>query len=82
MLPRKIRLIKIPEKRISGILKNRHAVQLQKLTHIPSIVWGVIWLAISLVAVNAVIIKGGSAPAGGFGGGSGSGGRKPGKARK
>jgi hypothetical protein len=35
------------------------AYQLQQLTHIPSIVWGAIWLVISLVAVNVVLIKGG-----------------------
>jgi len=33
------------------------AVLLQRLTHIPAVVWGVIWLAIALLAVNAVLIK-------------------------
>lgn len=33
------------------------AVQLAKLTHIPAIVWGVIWLAISLFAVYATFFK-------------------------
>jgi hypothetical protein len=35
------------------------AMQLQNMTRIPAIIWGVIWLAISLIAINAVIIKGG-----------------------
>lgn len=34
------------------------AVRLAQLTHIPAIVWGIIWLIIALLAVNAVVIKG------------------------
>lgn len=34
------------------------AVQLEKLTHVPAFIWGLIWLAISLFAVNAVLLKG------------------------
>lgn len=33
------------------------AVALAKLTHIPAIVWGVIWLAISVFAVYAVLFR-------------------------
>ncbi|MCX7921944.1 MAG: M50 family metallopeptidase [Clostridia bacterium] len=33
------------------------AVQLSKMTGIPAIVWGFIWLAIALFAVNATLIK-------------------------
>lgn len=33
------------------------AVQLAKLTHIPAIVWGVIWLAIAIIAIYAVLFK-------------------------
>lgn len=36
------------------------AVQLQNMTHIPAVVWGVIWLVIAVVAVNAVLLKGGN----------------------
>ncbi|MCR4435844.1 MAG: M50 family metallopeptidase [Clostridiales bacterium] len=40
------------------------AMQLAKLTHIPAAVWGMIWLAIALLAVNATLLK---APASGKG---------------
>ncbi|HEY5562374.1 MAG TPA: M50 family metallopeptidase [Clostridiaceae bacterium] len=33
------------------------AVQLAKLTHIPSIVWGIVWLAISIVAIYTILFK-------------------------
>ena len=33
------------------------AAQLAKLTGIPAIIWGILWLAISLLAVNAVLLK-------------------------
>lgn len=33
------------------------AAQLAKLTGIPAIIWGIIWLIISLLAVNAVLVK-------------------------
>jgi hypothetical protein len=33
------------------------AMQLQNMTHIPAMVWGLIWLVIALLAVYAVIIK-------------------------
>lgn len=33
------------------------AVQLAKMTGIPAIIWGFVWLAISLLAVNAVLLK-------------------------
>ena len=33
------------------------AMLLSKLTHIPAIVWGIIWLAIAISAVNAILIK-------------------------
>lgn len=36
------------------------AVQLEKMTHIPAVVWGALWLVIAFFAVNAVILKGGS----------------------
>ena len=34
------------------------AVQLQNMTHVPAFIWGLLWLVISLVAVNAVLLKG------------------------
>lgn len=34
------------------------AVQLEKMTHIPALAWGIIWLIIAIIAVNAVLIKG------------------------
>lgn len=40
------------------------AVQLQNMTHIPAFIWGLIWLAISLLSVNAVLIKGKSSGSG------------------
>lgn len=40
------------------------AMQLAQLTHIPAIVWGILWLVIALVAVNAMLLK---APSGGRG---------------
>lgn len=33
------------------------AAQLAQLTGIPAIIWGILWLAISLLAVNAVLLK-------------------------
>jgi len=33
------------------------AAKLAQLTHIPAIVWGIIWLVISILAVNAVLVK-------------------------
>lgn len=33
------------------------AMQLAQMTHIPAIIWGVIWLAAALFAVNAVLLK-------------------------
>jgi len=33
------------------------AVQLAKLTHIPAIVWGIVWLAISLFAIYTTLFK-------------------------
>lgn len=36
------------------------AVQLEKMTHIPAVVWGAIWLVIAFFAVNAVLLKGGN----------------------
>ncbi|MCX7710320.1 MAG: M50 family metallopeptidase [Clostridia bacterium] len=33
------------------------AVQLQQLTHIPAIVWGVLWMAIALFAVYTTLLK-------------------------
>lgn len=33
------------------------AVQLEQMTHIPAMVWGILWLAIALLAVYAVIVK-------------------------
>ncbi|HHW49708.1 MAG TPA: M50 family metallopeptidase [Clostridiaceae bacterium] len=37
------------------------AAQLAEMTHIPALVWGIIWLCISIFAVNAVLLKGKSA---------------------
>lgn len=34
------------------------AAQLAEMTRIPAIVWGIIWLCISIFAVNAVLLKG------------------------
>lgn len=33
------------------------AVQLEQMTHIPAIIWGIIWLAIALFATYSVIIR-------------------------
>lgn len=33
------------------------AVQLANMTRIPAIVWGIIWLAVSLIAINATLIR-------------------------
>ena len=33
------------------------AVQLSRLTGLPAVLWGLIWLVISLIAVNAVLLK-------------------------
>lgn len=33
------------------------AAQLAKLTHIPALLWGIIWLAIAILAVNATLLK-------------------------
>ena len=33
------------------------AVQLEKMTHVPAFVWGLIWLVIAFLAVNAVVLK-------------------------
>jgi len=35
------------------------AVQLEKMTHIPAVVWGVIWLTISCLAIYSMIVNGG-----------------------
>jgi preprotein translocase subunit SecG len=35
------------------------AVQLQKMTHVPAVVWGVIWLIISCFAIYSMITTGG-----------------------
>ena len=40
-----------------GEMPMTDAVQLAKLTHIPAIVWGVIWLAISIFAIYSVFFK-------------------------
>lgn len=37
------------------------AVQLEKMTHVPAFVWGLVWLVIAFFAVNAVILKSKSA---------------------
>ena len=34
------------------------AAQLAEMTHIPALVWGLIWLCIAIIAVNAVLLKG------------------------
>ncbi len=34
------------------------AVQIQNMTNIPAFVWGLVWLVIALLAVNAVLLKG------------------------
>jgi len=34
------------------------AVQLAKLTGIPAVIWGIIWLGIAILAVNAALLKG------------------------
>jgi hypothetical protein len=34
------------------------AMQLQKMTLVPAFIWGLIWLAIALIAVNIVLLKG------------------------
>lgn len=39
------------------------AVQIEQMTHIPAMVWGLIWLAIAVLALYAVILK--SKPSGG-----------------
>lgn len=36
------------------------AAQLAKLTHVPALLWGILWIAVSLFAVYAVLIKPGS----------------------
>lgn len=40
-----------------GAMPRTDAVQLANLTHIPAIVWGVIWLAISIFAVYRTLFK-------------------------
>ncbi len=40
------------------------AVQLSRLTGIPAIIWGIIWLVISIGAVYSVLIKSGGSPKG------------------
>ncbi len=40
------------------------AVQLQNMTQIPAFVWGLLWLVISLFAVNMVLLKGKSSRSG------------------
>lgn len=34
------------------------AMQLAKLTHIPAMVWGIVWLGIAVLAVNTTLLKG------------------------
>jgi len=34
------------------------AAQLAEMTHIPALIWGLIWLCIAIIAVNAVLLKG------------------------
>jgi len=34
------------------------AFQLQKLTGIPAIIWGIIWLCIAVFGINAIVLKG------------------------
>lgn len=40
------------------------AMQLQKMTHVPAVVWGIIWLVIACVAFYSTIMRGGRRPAG------------------
>jgi preprotein translocase subunit SecG len=35
------------------------AVQLERMTHVPAIIWGVIWLVIACLAIYSIITKGG-----------------------
>ena len=35
------------------------AVQLERMTHVPAVVWGIIWLTISCLAIYSMIRKGG-----------------------
>ncbi len=40
------------------------AVQLERMTHVPAVVWGIIWLIIACMAIYSVIITGGKAGGG------------------
>lgn len=40
-----------------GKMPKTDAVQLAALTHIPAIVWGIVWLAISIFAIYATLFK-------------------------
>lgn len=40
-----------------GAMPKTDAVQLAELTHIPAIVWGFVWLAISLFAIYKILFK-------------------------
>jgi len=40
-----------------GTQPQTDAMQLAKMTHIPAVVWGVIWLAIALFAIKATLLK-------------------------
>ncbi|MCX8131752.1 MAG: M50 family metallopeptidase [Clostridia bacterium] len=45
---------------IKGWNGSRHmtdAMQLAEMTKIPAIIWGIIWLAIAFIAINAVLLK-------------------------
>lgn len=35
------------------------AVQLEKMTHVPAVVWGIIWLVIALIAVYSIMVRNG-----------------------
>lgn len=38
------------------------AMQLAKMTGIPAIIWGIIWLAVAVIAINAVLLHPGKMP--------------------
>lgn len=40
------------------------AVQLQQMTHVPAMLWGLLWLVIACLAIYSVIATGGRRPAG------------------
>jgi hypothetical protein len=47
-----------------GNMPATDAVMLSRLTHIPAIVWGVVWLAIAIFAVYRIFLKGNKKPMG------------------